>query len=206
MDLPAFWNDKHQHRNTHWLTGSTLDMIYKFYDISEKDLRSRRILEIGVGVGVITKSLAALTQELYCADISNVALNNVRSLARSVFLTRDIGQAPSVDVALCHLVLVHCDDTEVTRLLSEINLSDSGKIYCQFSCLKTTDAIDKASPTVKSMLTQAGPHHFRDPIHVEKLINGCGLTISREKEIDPGKYINWDGQFWKLYELERKQK
>ena len=181
-------------------------MIYKFYDISEADLKSRKILEIGVGVGVITKSLAALTQELYCADISDVALQNVSKFAKSVFLTRDINQTPGIDIALCHLVLVHCDDTEVRRLLSEINLSDSGKIYCQFSCLKTADAIEKASSTVKNMLTQAGPHHFRDPAHVEKLIKDCGLTIRREKQIDPGKYINWDGQFWKLYELERNQK
>ena len=203
MDLPAFWNDKHQTQNRHWLTGTSMGMLYKFYDIGPDQLKSRRILEIGVGVGAITKDLRQLADKLYCADISAVALKNASQHADGTFLTQDISQVPAVDVAICHLVLVHCDDAEVQRILSNINLVPSGKIYCQFSCLKSPDAIETAPPGVKKALTETGPHYFRAPIDIEKMIRDSGLSISRDKEIDPGNYMGWSKQLWKLYELER---
>lgn len=206
MDLPAFWNDKHQTQNRHWLTGTSLGMIYRFYNIGPDDLKSRKVLEIGVGVGVITKELRQLADKLYCSDISAVALKNASQYADDTFLSQDIGQAPAVDVAICHLVLVHCDDAEVRRILSSINLTPGGKIYCQFSCLKTPDAVDTAPPAVKKSLTELGPHYFRAHSDIEKMIQDSGLSVSRVKEIDPGGYMGWNGQFWKLCVLERKQK
>lgn len=206
MDLPAFWNDKHHIQNRHWLTGTTLGMIYRFYNIGPDNLKSRRILEIGVGLGIMTKELRHLTDKLYCADISAVALEKASQDADRTFISQDISQAPPVDVAICHLVLVHCDDAEVRRVLSSINLTPGGKIYCQFSCLKTPDAVDTAPEAVKKSLTELGPHYFRTPSDIEKIIRDSGLSISRDKEIDPGSYMNWSGQLWKLYELERNQK
>jgi ubiquinone/menaquinone biosynthesis C-methylase UbiE len=204
MDLAEFWNDKHQRQNRQWLTGSTVTLIHKFYGVDTRAWQGRKILEIGVGVGSITNSLAEIAGELYCADISSVALDNVKKHARQTFLSKDISQVPPVDIVLCHLVLVHCDDAEVLRLLSSIRLLDGGKIYCQFSCLKEPNAIKNASPSVQEQLTNAGPHFFRDPADIEKLITQAGLTIGRQSQCDPGQFQNWTGQFWKLYELERK--
>lgn len=206
MDLPAFWNDKHQAGDRHWLTGTSMGMIYRFYDIGPDDLKSRKILEIGVGVGAITKELRQLADKLYCSDISAVALKNVGQYADGTFLSPDISQAPAVDVAICHLVLVHCNDDEVRRILSSINLTPGGKIYCQFSCLKTPDAVETAPPAAKKSLTELGPHHFRTPSDIERIIQDSGLSISRDRNIDPGDYLGWNGQFWKLCVLERKQK
>ena len=205
MEHTEFWNGKHQVQNRQWLTGTSLSMIYRLYDITSEDLRSKKILEIGVGIGIITKSLRELASELYCADISDVALKNIGKHANDTFLTQDIDQAPAVDVVICHLVLVHCDDNETQRILSSVNLSTGGKIYCQFSCLKTPDAIATASPKVQKELTEAGPHYFRTPNDIEKLLAKSGLQISRAKEIDPGTFLSWSGQTWKLYELERNQ-
>jgi len=205
MDLTKFWNDKHQYQSRQWLTGSTLNLIHKFYGIDTKSWQGLKILEIGVGTGIVTEYLAGLASELYCADISTVALNNVTKHAQKTFLSKDIAQTPPVDVVLCHLVLVHCEDTEVHRLLSEINLAIGGKIYCQFSCLKQPDAVETAPSPAKEQLTQAGPHFFRDPADIERLITRSGLTIVREEQHDPGPFLNWTGQFWKIYELERKQ-
>ena len=201
-DFKNFWEDQHQ-RATEWLTGTALQPIMKWYSLSSEGLENKKFLEIGVGLATVTEPLSRLVDTLYCADISEKALTRARPYATGTWNTQEIHLIPEVDIVLCHLVLVHCDDAECVRILRSINLTTGGKIYCQFSCLKTQDALEHASHKVKPLLVDSGMHFFRTEDQISDILSQAGLRIVRETQADPGSYHGWNGQYWKFYQLDR---
>lgn len=202
-NLTEFWQDQH-YKNTPWLTGTTLDMLLQQYGLTSDDFRDRRCLEIGVGRGTVTRPLSDLAETLYCCDISKHALNKVQSLATGTWLAQDIAQIPPVDVALCHLVFVHCDDRECQRILESVNLTDQGRIYCQFSCFKDPQiGASDTSDKIKDLLDIGVKHFFRSTDKIEAMIRSAGLKIRRTWDRYPGTFHGWEGQYWQYYELHR---
>lgn len=202
-NIQEFWNHQHQNRSQQWLTGTRLEQIMKFYSLTTRDLTNKKFLEIGVGLATVSKPLSTIVSKLYCADISLEALKRVQSYATGTWPTSEINLIPPVDIALCHLVLVHCDDAECVRILQSINLADHGRIFCQFSCLTSDDAIEQSDPKVKKMLLEDGPHFFRTEDTIQNIINQAGLQIVKVSDHNPGSYHGWTGQYWKHYQLEK---
>jgi hypothetical protein len=151
----------------------------------------------------VTKSLSKIVSTLFCVDISSKALEKVQPYAEGTWTTAEINLVPAVDIALCHLVLVHCNDAECVRILQSINLTEHGRIFCQFSCLKSSDAIEQANPKVKKMLLDDGPHFFRNEIEIQNIISQAGLRTVSEFDRNPGSYHGWNGQYWKCCQLEK---
>lgn len=202
-DLIDFWQDQHS-RNTSWLTGTTFGMILRQYDLQVDTFKNRCCLEIGVGRGSVTKPLSELAETVYCADISQTALDRVRSWVKDTKLTQDISQIPPVDVALCHLVLVHCNNAECQRILESINLNKQGSIFCQFSCFMDPGiGINDAVPEVQKMLEVGVKHFFRDISEIESIIESAGLKVRKTWRRYPGDFFGWTGQYWQYYELYR---
>ena len=205
-DLTEFWQDQHT-SNTPWLTGTTFGMILDQYGLEPLTFQNRRCLEIGVGKGMITRCLSQLADVVYGCDISEEALSKVRSVTGGTWLTQDIEQIPSVDVVLCHLVFVHCDDNECERILRSINLADQGKIFCQFSCFKDPEiGANDANDKIKDLLDVGVKHFFRSTDEIEAMIQSAGLQIHRTWNRYPGDYHGWAGQTWQYYELSRQMK
>jgi len=202
-NIQEFWEQQHQARSQQWLTGTQLKQIMKFYSLTEQDLENKKFLEIGVGLATVSKALSTMVSTLYCADISQEALKRVQSYVTGTWSTTEIELIPCVDIALCHLVLVHCNDTECVRILKSINLNENGKIFCQFSCLKSFDAIEHADSKVKKMLLEDGPHFFRTEDEIQNIINQAGLKTIEVSDHNPGSYHGWVGQYWKCYQLEK---
>ena len=202
-DFQNFWEDQHQRGGNQWLTGTTLEPIMKWYSLTAEDLKNKKFLEIGVGLATATEPLSRVVGTMYCADISERALAKAKPYAAGTWNTQEIHLIPEVDMALCHLVLVHCDDAECVRILRSINLTTGGKIYCQFSCLKTPDALEHASHKVKPDLVHSGMHFFRTEDQINDILSQAGLHTVRETQADPGSYHGWNGQYWKFYQLER---
>lgn len=203
-NLAEFWETQHAHTNGHWLTGTSWERIQQLYGVDAEDFRNKVCLEIGVGKGHITRSLATLCQDLYCCDISDTALTNVKDFATQTWLSRDMDQVPLVDIVLCHLVFVHCDDDECQRILRSIQLNPQARILCQFSCFTDPDiGSSQASATVQKLLDVGVKHFFRTPDHIHRLLESVGLTVIKVKNYYPGSYHGWTQQFWQLYELQR---
>lgn len=202
-DLTEFWN--HEHRaNSGWLTGTDWPAMQRYYGISDQDIQHKSCLEIGVGKATVTRALAALAQPLYCCDISSAALAKTKDLAAQSWLTEDLDQVPAVDIVLCHLVLVHCDDAECVRILRSIRLKSEGRIFCQFSSFRDhTVGISEASERVKRMLDLDRKHRFRTTEQIQDIVHSAGLQIHNIKQHDPGSYHGWRGQFWQFLELRK---
>jgi hypothetical protein len=198
-----FWETEHK-KNSGWLTGTTFDMLSQQYNFTPATFHHRSCLEIGVGRGIITQHLAGLASTLYCCDISETALNQVKKWATLTYLSQELDQVPPVDIAVCHLVLVHCDDSECERILGSIKLAEQGKIFCQF-CIFENPAvgIDNAQPYVKDMLSPGKNHFFRTNKQILDIIESAGLVVENVWTKHPGDYFGWTNQLWNYYELRK---
>ena len=202
-NLIKFWD--HEHSNdSGWLTGTSWQAMQRYYNISDIDIQGKACLEIGIGKATVTQALAKLAQPLYCCDISSAALIKIKDLAKGFWHTQDLDRVPPVDIVLCHLVLVHCDDAECVRILQSIQLKAQGRIFCQFSTFKDPNVgIANASEQVKQMLDIGTKHWFRSTQHIRDIVHSAGLQIHSMKEHDPGSYYGWEDQLWQFLELRR---
>ena len=161
-----FWETEHR-GNTGWLTGTSFESLLQQFALALSNIQGKKVLEIGVGRGHCTESFKEFAGELYCCDISEGALDKVRSMAKEVYQTADISQAPTVDLAISHLVFVHCTDNEMLRIINDINLTEGGRFMFQVSGLKDSILTDQA----KTTLVDDGSHFFRSIEETKDIIN-----------------------------------
>lgn len=187
-----FWEEKHKKKNKVWLTGTAFTSLVKFYGLTD-DLKTKSVLEIGVGVGSCSPGLSEISKVFYAADISETALENIKKYTQGTFLTSDLKQCPAVDVAICHLVLVHCDDTEVLRIINDINLSEDGVAYLQFS-----EIVGEVTDRIRKDLIDNGSHHFRNLDEIKNIISLSNKEIVEISEPhSPPGYLDYKlNQIW----------
>ena len=161
-----FWEEEHR-GNTGWLTGTHFDALLRQFGLALADVENKRVLEIGVGRGHCSESFGNFASEFYCCDISETGLDRVRKWAKQVFQTQDVNRAPPVDLAISHLVFVHCTDDEMLRLINEVNLAPSGRFMFQVSGLKDGVLTDRA----KEILVDDGSHFFRSVDETRAIID-----------------------------------
>lgn len=203
INLAEFWNQEHQ-RDSGWLAGTDWSTMQRYYGISDQDIQHKSCLEIGVGKATVTRALAALASTLYCCDISLAALAKTKNFAAQSWHSKCLDQVPPVDIVLCHLVLVHCDDAECKRILRSISLKVEGRILCQFSSFRDqTVGISEASERVQQMLDLGHKHWFRTTEQIRDIVHSAGLQIHSMKRHEPGSYHGWQGQFWQFLELRK---
>lgn len=168
-----FWEVKHQTSDKYWLTGSSLGEIMNFHELTEDDIRDKKVLDLGVGLGNLSKELINYTDELICCDISEKALSNVDDKVNKKYLTTNLKEIEPVDLAICHLVFQHCTNQEIERIINDVVLKDGGTFTFQFAYLR-----DNESPNSTVMnLIELGSHHFRDLKHIEKMVDKSDKEI-----------------------------
>jgi hypothetical protein len=125
---------QHRQKNKRYLTGSTLDQYCQFFRIDKNILRDKTILEVGVGLGIATQELGAMTVKLDVLDISRTAISNVIHSIRCGFLSDTILNDNEYDYAFSYFVSQHMDDDELSIQLFEVirSLKSSGTFYLQW--------------------------------------------------------------------------
>lgn len=198
---PEFWDEKHK-KESHWLTGTPMDFLYYIFTLTTDDLIDKKILEIGVGTGSSINHMSSIASELYACDISQIGLDKIKDKVKQTFLTTELSQCPPVDIAIAHLVFVHCNDDEVLRILNDINLTETGAAYVQFSILEK-----EPNHKVKKYLIDDGSHHFRTLDEIKALIEQSNKQIRHiEPPHNPGSYMDYDlPQLWYYLVLENKK-
>jgi len=161
-----FWEGQHK-ANSGWITGTEFEHLLKQFELTTGDIQDKKVLEVGTGRGFCSREFSKYSSELYCCDISNAALDKVKNFARQTYQTADIAQAPQVDLAIAHLVFVHCTDDEMLRLINDINLNEGGRFMFQVSGLKNGILTDQA----KTTLVDDGSHFFRSIEETKNIIS-----------------------------------
>lgn len=200
----TFWEHQHSKHDATWLTGTPLSLMLSKHGLTGDFLKNKKILEIGVGLGSCSKEFKNYTDTLYCADISQTALDRVSGVATAGFLTGNLSQAPAVDLAFSHLVFVHCTDQEVERIINDVNLTDDGIFTFQVSGLKD----DIITERVKAQLIDNGSHFFRGVAVTESIIAKTNKeVISITKPVYGGDYFgNWLQHEWYYVQVKNKGK
>ena len=112
----SFWETKHNSNEIWWISGTGFNTMMNQHKLAHDDFKNKKILEIGVGTGSMSAVLPKYSSEIYCCDISQSALDNVKQYATQVFLTENLKEIPLVDLAFSHLVFQHCTDEEILRI------------------------------------------------------------------------------------------
>jgi SAM-dependent methyltransferase len=130
-----FWEDQHKGQKLLYLTGSSPEEVFTYHKINPKS--NITFLDIGVGTGTMCRYQKNLGNVVVAVDISNTALKNVSGCANTRFLIEDFHkiETESVDMAICHLVIQHCDDEMAKYIITNAYraLKPNGVFSFQFA-------------------------------------------------------------------------
>ena len=195
LNYRSFWTSKHL-EDRYWLTDSSVDQYLVNWNIRIEDIFDKKVLEIGVGTTRATKVLARLAKEFYCCDISQVALDNAKQYTNNVYLTENLKDIPPVRLVICNLVLLHCDDIEVERIINDTNLTKDGLLLFQFSDVDSFEL----NEGIDSTFLYDGSHFFRKAEEMQNIIDKTNKkTLKILDPVRPHPYGNTGLQDWHYY-------
>lgn len=134
--IHAWWDRAHKNDSLLWLSGYSGPSIWERLEVDSLLRPGAVVLNIGVGLGYCTHALSGRGCTIYALDISDIALNRVRSIA-TPWLADNAANLPSntFDVAISHLVVQHMlDDALLPQMTAVINsLKPNGIFALQFA-------------------------------------------------------------------------
>lgn len=184
-----FWDTQHSNTSdVYWLTGSPPKIMQSYHNLSIKNYKDKKILEIGVGTANFLNYLKNnITKKLYAADISQIALSKVSSFAVTA-LTDNIKNLDPVDLAICHLVFQHCNNIEIERIINDVQLTKNGIFSFQYAFLRENT---KAKFRDKNVILNK-THFFRSPEEIRNIISNSNKCIINESKIYSFSDFNWE--------------
>jgi SAM-dependent methyltransferase len=173
-DIKLFWNDSHNRKVLSDLSGCGYDETVDFLKVRGLAVRGNYVLEIGVGLGYVTKGFYERGLIISGLDISNTALERVRNYCERVFTVDELEKIPSdyFDLIVCHNVVQHVPtDALVEELRHCIRSLKLGGIFA----LEFVSA-DAAEDTWNTNYIYRGglPGFYRSPKFLEGVINKLG--------------------------------
>jgi len=131
------------------------------------------ILEIGIGLGVMTKELCSTNNQVIACDISQDAFIKVKPFVKSTYETINLKYIEPVDLAICHLVFQHNDDTEIERIINDVNLKEGGVFSVQFAYIRENDIPNNKLKEFMERKT----HYFRDISTMKQIVEKTNKKI-----------------------------
>lgn len=168
--MDTFWDKHHSVNSEYWLSNYNMDMILKSHDI-DKNINGIEVLDIGIGTGIFSKELYNKHNYVISCDISDVALKKIKPFVNETIHTTELKNAKPVDLAICNLVFQHCNDTEIERIIQDVQLKKNGIFSFQFAFLRET-------PNENVLrLIKNGSHYFRSLDDIKNMIERSNKRI-----------------------------
>jgi len=166
--IKDYWEHQHKVNNKKALTGSTLQQYLQFFGLTDSFLQDKVILEIGVGMGIATRHLGILTDDLDVLDISEVAINKVSNWIVKGYLDPKELEDNMYDVAISHLVAQHMSNADLLNQLTHVirALTPDGVLYIQWA--------DANGDNGEDYDAQASGGVLRDMEEMERLVAQAG--------------------------------
>jgi len=188
IGIASFWDNCHTNDKIESLSGCQYDETIDFLKIRDYINSGSNVLEIGVGLGYVTKGLYDNKIKVSCLEVSSVGAGRVKDYCDQVYLTSELEKLPSdyFDVIICNNVVQHV----VTDLLIEElkyvirSLKVGGVFAVEF--VSTVGVEDTGVDPSFSEIQNGGL--CRTPEYLEKIINGfggqCELVFTNEVDFD----------------------
>jgi len=186
-----FWEQQHKEDNIRSLSGCTYEDTIEFLNVKDLIVPGMRVLEIGCGLGYVTKGFSEIT-EISVLDISHSALDRVRPVCQQVYHIDKIDLLPSdyFDLIICHNVVQHVPTAPLKKELAHAirSLKNSGTFAVEY--VWANDIDDDGNNPVPSSAT-AG-HLCRSDKFMLSLIKELGGVgeISRTNPVPNHRKIH----------------
>lgn len=200
-DIKDFWDEAHKKNETLWLTGSNLYYVWTPMNIMDKLTPDIKVLNIGVGMGKDTREIANVSTTVDVLDISQIALDRVKTVTRNQYLSSNINTLPEseYDLAVSHLVTQHMNDDDLLEQLKYVirSLKLDGIFAMQFAFIdETPESIIQLNNVYKSVLDipkNKKGHMFRSLLKMDDMVTECGGNINwvSEQRKFPNIPIKW---------------
>lgn len=184
----GFWDNMHSSTDKYWLTGSTPKQVIEAHKVTSEFNTCKSFLDIGVGFGDMSRHAKAQGKYVVACDISSIALSKLKGVADETHNL--VCNAPAVDLAVCHLVFQHCDNSVVASIIRDIKLKPNGLFSFQFACLRPGEA---ANSKVATLLTNK-THYLRSLNEIKQFIVNGGkdlVAVSEPKDFYGEENLRW---------------
>ena len=193
--MENFWEHKHASKDGYWISDTNHAKYVLDIQKVDTEISGKQILDIGIGLGHVAKHFNERGNNVICADISQTALDNVKSFA-ATYHTSDLNKIEPVDLAMCNLVFQHCEDSEVQRIIQDVNLKDGGIFSFQFAFLR-----EPPNEQVKGLIAN-GKHFFRSLDTIKGMIDNSNKKLLRL--YDPIHHYHPENFSWYVVHLTNK--
>ena len=186
-EIKNFWENKHETDNIPSLSGceyeETIDML-KINEFIKNDIN---VLEVGVGMGYVTKGLYDRNMNVSVVDISEIALKRVENYSDNLYNSNELIKLPSnyFDLIICMNVVQHIPTKELKEELKEFmrSLKVGGIFAVEFV---SSNKFDDNGTDPKISIMRAGAL-CRTPNFLENIFlehNGeCKIVFNKDIEI-----------------------
>ena len=131
-----FWDTCHQADSIQHLSGATYDLTISFMQLGDLIRRGKTVLEVGVGMGYVTKGLLDANLLPSAIDISRTALKRVKQYCDEVYMVEELDRIPSdhFDIIICCNMVQHVHTELLKQELEHFMraLKDDGVFAIQF--------------------------------------------------------------------------
>lgn len=108
-DIKLFWDNCHNIENIGSLSGCQYDETITFLKLHKHIKHDIHALEVGVGMGYVTKGLYEHGVVVSCLEMSDIGIERVRNYCENTYTIDMLEKIPSdyFDVILCNNVVQH---------------------------------------------------------------------------------------------------
>jgi ubiquinone/menaquinone biosynthesis C-methylase UbiE len=169
-----FWDSMHIEKNVSALSGCQYVETIEFLGVNKLLVPKMHVLEVGVGLGYVTKGFHENGFLICGLDISDVALERVKKYCEHTYSAEKFEELPSnyFDVIICHNLIQHIPTdlliVELTHIMR--SLKDDGIFAVEFVSSKLGD---DTGINVEYDGNHVG-RYCRTPACLEELINNLG--------------------------------
>jgi ubiquinone/menaquinone biosynthesis C-methylase UbiE len=178
-EIRDYWDIVHTIKHQGALSGTQYDDAVSSLFLTDKLIEGSTVLEVGSGLGYVTKGLREHGLRVSVLDIAPVALETAREFCESVYLVDEIESLPDdyFDVIICQNVIQHIPTYILENELPHIirSLKPTGTFAVQFVSAKQFADTGIGTPVILALNWDENIGHYaRTPSVLEKMINECG--------------------------------
>ena len=156
------------------LSGCQYDETIDFLKVRDRIKPNINVLEVGVGLGYVTKGLYDNKTNVSCLEISDIGAERVKSYCEKVYTVNNLEKLPTdyFDVIICNNVIQHVPTDILVEELKEVmrSLKTGGVFAIEFV---SNDVIEDTGISPSLGVVKNGGC-CRTPKYLEKLLEKFG--------------------------------
>jgi ubiquinone/menaquinone biosynthesis C-methylase UbiE len=187
-EIESFWKFKHEIDDKPALSGCFYDETVDFLNLNAYINPGAAVLEVGVGLGYVTKGLYEAGMKVSALDITDVALERVKDYCENIYNVINMDELPSnyFDVIICNNVVQHVPTNDLINELRELMrcLKINGVFAVEFVSNDVEEDMG-INPTI-SEIQNGGL--CRTPEYLENIFKKLGgfCCLEFDKKVDIG--------------------